>query len=229
MSLDLTDGQSTLAWCHQATSHYWSHCWPRSMPTYDITRPQWINTIRHIDVLVQERRNSIANALELRLSCTNPSTYTLRNWVIIDSGNGMSPVQCNYTHKIIFREIMTKIQISIIGNQRGKLNFWDTRPKTHVLYMSYTKFHSLGPIFYLPSLKCTRIGERASVSLPHWEMHFVEASIWTWMMTMKLFWNGEDLKLQHVPSVKCTFRCIHSEAVWNGYGRGCFNIKPFYH
>ena len=27
-----------------------------------------------IDELVQERRNSIANALELRLSCTNPST-----------------------------------------------------------------------------------------------------------------------------------------------------------
>ena len=31
------------------------------------------NMILHIDGLVQERRNSIANALELRLSCTNPS------------------------------------------------------------------------------------------------------------------------------------------------------------
>ena len=29
----------------------------------------------HIDGLVQERRNSIANALELRLSCTNPLTW----------------------------------------------------------------------------------------------------------------------------------------------------------
>ena len=29
----------------------------------------------HIDGLVQERRNSIANALELRLSCTNPSIF----------------------------------------------------------------------------------------------------------------------------------------------------------
>ena len=27
----------------------------------------------HFDGLVQERRNSIANALELRLSCTDPS------------------------------------------------------------------------------------------------------------------------------------------------------------
>ena len=29
--------------------------------------------ICYIDGLVQEKRNSIANALELRLSCTNPS------------------------------------------------------------------------------------------------------------------------------------------------------------
>ena len=32
-----------------------------------------------IDGLVQERRNSIANALELRLSCNNPSIWCHRN------------------------------------------------------------------------------------------------------------------------------------------------------
>ena len=32
--------------------------------------------LSHIDGLVQERRNSIANALELRRSCTNPSTWS---------------------------------------------------------------------------------------------------------------------------------------------------------
>ena len=35
MSLDFTDDQSTLVqvmvWCHQATSHYLSQCWPRSL------------------------------------------------------------------------------------------------------------------------------------------------------------------------------------------------------
>ena len=35
MSLDFTDDQSTLvqvmAWCRQATSHYLSQCWPRSL------------------------------------------------------------------------------------------------------------------------------------------------------------------------------------------------------
>ena len=33
-------------------------------------------------------------------------------------------------------------------------------------YTVYTKFHSPGPIFYLPSSKCTRIVEQASVSFP---------------------------------------------------------------
>ena len=33
-------------------------------------------TVKHnVDRLVQERRNSIANALELRFSCTKPSTW----------------------------------------------------------------------------------------------------------------------------------------------------------
>ena len=45
--LNFTDDQSTLvqvmAWCHQATSHYLSQCWPRSLSLYGITRPQWYN------------------------------------------------------------------------------------------------------------------------------------------------------------------------------------------
>ena len=31
-----------MAWCHQATSHYWSRCWSRSMVPYGLIRPQWI-------------------------------------------------------------------------------------------------------------------------------------------------------------------------------------------
>ena len=46
MPLDLTDDKSTLvqvmAWCRQATSHYLSQCWPRSMSPNGITRPQWV-------------------------------------------------------------------------------------------------------------------------------------------------------------------------------------------
>ena len=46
MSLDLTDDKSTLvqvmAWCRQATSHYLSQCWPRSLSPYGVTKPQWV-------------------------------------------------------------------------------------------------------------------------------------------------------------------------------------------
>ena len=47
-SLDLSDDKSTLvqvmAWCRQATSHYLNQCWPRSLPPYGVTRPQWVNS-----------------------------------------------------------------------------------------------------------------------------------------------------------------------------------------
>ena len=49
MSLDCTDDKSTLvqvmAWCRQATSHYLSQCWPRSLSPYGVTRPRWVKTI----------------------------------------------------------------------------------------------------------------------------------------------------------------------------------------
>ena len=48
----LTDHWSTLvqvmAWCRQATSHYLSQCWPRSLSPYDVTRPQWVNELIYV-------------------------------------------------------------------------------------------------------------------------------------------------------------------------------------
>ena len=47
--MDLTDDKSTLvkvmAWCHQATSHHLSQCWPRFMSPCGITRPQWVELL----------------------------------------------------------------------------------------------------------------------------------------------------------------------------------------
>ena len=46
MPQELTDDQSTLvqvmAWCHQATKHYLSQCWLRSLLPYGVIRPQWV-------------------------------------------------------------------------------------------------------------------------------------------------------------------------------------------
>ena len=35
-----------MAWCHQATSHYLSQCWPRSLSPYGVTRSQWVKSNR---------------------------------------------------------------------------------------------------------------------------------------------------------------------------------------
>ena len=102
MSVDLSDDQSILvqvmAWCRQATSHYLSQCWPRSLSPYGFTRPQWVENkyrtricccelhkkqniwwlnAKHIDGSVQTCSNSIANALELLQSCAKPSICNL--------------------------------------------------------------------------------------------------------------------------------------------------------
>ena len=46
---NLTNEMSSLvqavAWCHQATRHYLSQCWPRSMSPHDVAQPQWVNSI----------------------------------------------------------------------------------------------------------------------------------------------------------------------------------------
>ena len=43
------DGESTLVkvmdWCHQATNHYLSWCWPRDMLPYGFIRPHWVKSI----------------------------------------------------------------------------------------------------------------------------------------------------------------------------------------
>ena len=54
MPQHLTDHHSTLvqvmAWCRQATSHYLSQCWPRSMSPYGVIRPQWVKITQSTDV-----------------------------------------------------------------------------------------------------------------------------------------------------------------------------------
>ena len=64
-------------WC-------WRHYWASNITVVDVvvcTEGSCYNLppADEINGLVQERRNSIANALELRLSCTNPSRCTQHN------------------------------------------------------------------------------------------------------------------------------------------------------
>ena len=62
MPLDLTDDKSILvqvmAWCRQATSHYLSQCWPKSMLPNGITRPQWINS-SHLSYITKDDQHRL--------------------------------------------------------------------------------------------------------------------------------------------------------------------------
>ena len=80
MSLDFTDDQSTLvqvmAWCHQATSHYLSQCWPRSLSPYGITRPQSVksshcNSIQRSDTDLQMNHSDLTKLGHQFSSSTN--------------------------------------------------------------------------------------------------------------------------------------------------------------
>ena len=74
----LTDHWSTLvqvmAWCRQATSHYLSQCWPRSLSPYDVTRPQWVKYT--MNTLIQYRDHSgdgcFAKTPTIFIICTFP-------------------------------------------------------------------------------------------------------------------------------------------------------------
>ena len=63
------------------------------------------------DELVQERRNSIANALELHLSCTNPS-----EWSRITSSMVLPPVQVLYDKGTCWDENCRYLMLQAGGN-----------------------------------------------------------------------------------------------------------------
>ena len=62
---------------------------------------------------------------------------------------------------------VTEITLKITYlRQAGKLKFFGACPNWVVSYIAYTKFHSPRPVFHLPDQIFTRIGERASASVP---------------------------------------------------------------
>ena len=58
MQQNLANEKSTLlqmmAWCHQATSHCMSQCWPRSLSPYGITRPQWVKELAKVHCWLEQ-------------------------------------------------------------------------------------------------------------------------------------------------------------------------------
>ena len=96
MSLYLTDDKSKLvqimAWCCQATSHYLSQCWPRSLSPYGVTRPQWVKKMLscllrcvwsyqwHHDMCMY---TLFFHSIDLHIA------FNDKNWVIFSASDGM--------------------------------------------------------------------------------------------------------------------------------------------
>ena len=88
MSLDFADDQSRLvqvmACCCQATSHYLSQCWPRSLWSYGITRPQWVNTLSSGDRMICWWLLSTL-AVEMAFCFTALTPCLEQWWLIVDN------------------------------------------------------------------------------------------------------------------------------------------------
>ena len=96
-SLDLSDEKSTLvqvmAWCRQATSQFLNQCWPRFLPPYSVTRPQWVNTgfdesSDHLQLMwlvdtIWCHRSGSTLAQVMACFLTAPSHFLNQYWLIV--------------------------------------------------------------------------------------------------------------------------------------------------
>ena len=90
-------------WCPGANvpGHQFPQNWPIVHCNWPVVCLKYVPFIaNNIDGLVQERRNSIANALELCLSCTNPSKWP---WVAERDLNYCCVVMMTSSNGNIFR------------------------------------------------------------------------------------------------------------------------------
>ena len=84
MPLEFTDGKWTLvqvmAWCRQATSHYLSQCWTRSMSPNGVNRPQWIRRISFQNEIPDFATVAWPPMRPLQMVLTPPSAAYMRQW-----------------------------------------------------------------------------------------------------------------------------------------------------
>ena len=132
MPQDLTDDKSILVqvmtWCRQATSHYLSQCWPRSMSPNDVTRPQWVNVLQDISTILSVK------------------------WFVTGSGDGLVPIWHRNPHRLPIgtigthlSEIWMKIHTCSFNRMHFviKISFGYQRVKSFLVLCNYDNFPSL--------------------------------------------------------------------------------------
>ena len=98
-----------MAWCRQATSHYLSQCWPRSLLPYVITRPQYFGFHCHISVLcIHSVSDNIINLSVVYSPHGNAQpTFQFTPYWSTGIFNSLAPgkFEWNFRH-VIFKQIL---------------------------------------------------------------------------------------------------------------------------
>ena len=126
VSLDHTDEKSTLVevmeWCHQATSHDVSQCWPRSMSLYGFNRTPYVN-IRWSQSLLHytPRFNEVERGLYwfhlVRLSvCGQNRVRSVSSTILIGSISYLHILSSNFRNFVEFFKFVTLTLSSDLGS-----------------------------------------------------------------------------------------------------------------
>ena len=73
-----------MAWCHKATNPLSEPMWPRSMPSYGVTRSKWINQAPHISPSLVSYRGPIVSTLGKKIILWYYQSFTHCVWLIWD-------------------------------------------------------------------------------------------------------------------------------------------------
>ena len=129
------DDIQVMAWCRQATSHYLSQCWPRSLSPYGVTRPQWVK----FDGLFQTSRKVKVTWLQ-QPWWQHDMDHFLHFWIFV-RGIHQSPVDSS--HKM---PVMWSFDVCFVASLNRLLNkellvVWVTMTLNSFHFIDFTQWN----------------------------------------------------------------------------------------
>ena len=128
-----------MAWCRQATSHYQSQCWPRSLSPYGVIRPSWVKhnfktktLTNHHDVLLMLNCNMFCSVFDRHYntnrSCQN-CDYSVKTTSSSEFSNMQFPQQFSrndiyFYQKYCTLEILYKVIYCLWLSHQTWYCFW---------------------------------------------------------------------------------------------------------
>ena len=129
MSLDFTEDQSTLvqvmAWCRQATSHYLSQSWPRSLLPYGVARPQCVNSdcfsilvslglslpTNTFPKIFQNHKSETTSIYITQQAMISPDLFLLHIWYLLHITKMFPQINIVYDHRKIRKHALNSMHL----------------------------------------------------------------------------------------------------------------------